>query len=97
MRDSLARPRETNPVTPAEPHAPRHDAFAPPHRELAAGEAEGPVEEIARAYLAATEGDAAIALRCAITDALSDLLEAERRARVNSRLISRGFVREARG
>ena len=31
----------------------------------------------------------------AITDALSDLMEAERRARENSRLISRGFVRSA--
>lgn len=52
-----------------------------------------PVEEIAQAYLSSTQGDAGIALRCAITDALSDLMEAERRARENSRLISRGFVR----
>lgn len=54
-----------------------------------------PVEEIAQAYLTSTDGDAGIALRCAITDALSDLLEAERRARENSRLISRGYVRSA--
>ncbi len=54
-----------------------------------------PVEDIAQAYLSSTQGDAAIALRCAITDALSDLMEAERRARENSRLISRGFVRSA--
>lgn len=52
-----------------------------------------PVEEIAQAYLSSTDGDAGIALRCAITDALSDLMEAERRDRENSRLISRGFVR----
>ncbi|HEV2541646.1 MAG TPA: hypothetical protein VGU70_02660 [Methylobacterium sp.] len=54
-----------------------------------------PVEDIAQAYLSSTQGDAGIALRCAITDALSDLMEAERRARENSRLISRGFVRSA--
>lgn len=52
-----------------------------------------PVEDIAQAYLMSTQGDAGIALRCAITDALSDLMEAERRARENSRLISRGYVR----
>jgi len=55
-----------------------------------------PVEEIAQAYLRCTNGDAGIALRCAITDALSDLMEAERRDRENSRLISRGFVRNTR-
>lgn len=54
-----------------------------------------PVEEIAQAYLTTTHGDAGLALRCAITDALSDLMEAERRARENSRLISRGYVRNA--
>ena len=52
-----------------------------------------PVEDIAQAYLTSTQGDADIALRCAITDALSDLMEAERRARENSRLISRGYIR----
>ena len=36
------------------------------------------VEEIAQAYLTSTAGDADIALRCAITDALSDLMQAER-------------------
>ena len=51
------------------------------------------VEEIAQAYLTSTAGDADIALRCAITDALSDLMQAERRARETSRLISRGYVR----
>jgi hypothetical protein len=51
------------------------------------------VEEIAQAYLTSTAGDAEIALRCAITDALSDLMQAERRARETSRLISRGYVR----
>ncbi len=54
-----------------------------------------PVEGIAQAYLVTAHGDAGLALRCAITDALSDLMEAERRARENSRLISRGYVRDA--
>lgn len=52
-----------------------------------------PVEDIARAYLLTSAGDADLALRCVIADALSDLLEADRRARERSRLISRGFVR----
>ncbi|GLS42880.1 hypothetical protein [Methylobacterium brachythecii] len=52
-----------------------------------------PVEEIAQAYLSTAEGDAAVALRRAITDALSDLLEAERRSRETGRMISRGYVR----
>ncbi|AWN49506.1 hypothetical protein DK419_26825 [Methylobacterium terrae] len=52
-----------------------------------------PVEVIAAAYLSQTFGDPALALRCAITDALADLMEAERRTRERSRLISRGFVR----
>lgn len=51
------------------------------------------VEAIAHAYLAGAEGDAGLALRCAIADALSDLLETERRTRARSRLISRGYVR----
>ncbi|UYW29209.1 hypothetical protein [Methylorubrum extorquens] len=55
-----------------------------------------PVEEIAQAYLSSTDGDAGIALRCAITDALSDLMEAARQDRENSRLISRGYVRNRR-
>jgi hypothetical protein len=52
-----------------------------------------PVEDIVTAYLATTHGDARLALRCAVTDALSDLMAAERRARERSRLISRGYVR----
>lgn len=52
-----------------------------------------PVEDIARAYLLTSAGDADLALRCVIADALSDLLDADRRARERSRLISRGFVR----
>ena len=52
-----------------------------------------PVEDIARAYLLTTAGDADLALRCVIADALEDLLEADRRARERSRLISRGYVR----
>lgn len=97
MRESPARPLGVSAAVPAAGPAPTRGSLAPPHAKLPDGEAAGPVEEIAQAYLNATEGDAAIALRCAITDALSDLLEAERRARENSRLISRGFVREVRG
>ncbi|GJD69347.1 hypothetical protein [Methylobacterium gnaphalii] len=52
-----------------------------------------PVEDTVTAYLTTTHGDARLALRCAVTDALSDLMEAERRARERSRLISRGYVR----
>lgn len=52
-----------------------------------------PVEDIARAYLLTSAGDADLALRCVIADALSDLLDADRRARERSRLISRGYVR----
>jgi hypothetical protein len=55
------------------------------------------VEEIARSYLTASAGDAAMALRCAISDALVDLCEAERRGRRQDRLISRGYVRAACG
>jgi hypothetical protein len=54
-----------------------------------------PVEAISTAYLGFAGGDAAIALRCAIADALSDLMEAERRTRERSRLISRGYIRTA--
>lgn len=53
------------------------------------------VEEIARSYLQTSEGNAAMALRCAISDALADLCEAERRSRRQDRLISRGYVRAA--
>ncbi len=54
-----------------------------------------PVEAITRAYLGFAGGDARIALGCAIADALSDLMDAERRTRERSRLISRGYVRQA--
>ena len=47
-----------------------------------------PIEAISAAYLGFAGGDAGIALRCAIADALSDLMEAERRTRERSRLIS---------
>lgn len=53
------------------------------------------VEEIARSYLQASEGDLGLALRCAISDALADLCEAERRTRRQDRFISRGYVRAA--
>ncbi|MCP2080832.1 UNVERIFIED_ORG: hypothetical protein J2W74_002018 [Methylorubrum zatmanii] len=53
------------------------------------------VEEIARSYLLTSEGDVGLALRCAISDALADLCEAERRTRRQDRLISRGYVRAA--
>ncbi|GJE12562.1 MULTISPECIES: hypothetical protein [Methylobacterium] len=56
-----------------------------------------PVEAITAAYLGSSGGDAGIALRCAIADALSDLMEAERRTRERSRLISRGYVRGGPG
>ncbi|WP_336489300.1 hypothetical protein [Methylobacterium nigriterrae] len=65
---------------------------------IAAAEPEShacPVEQIVMAYLKTTDGDAELALRCAVTDALADLLEAERRIRAHSRLISRGYVRGA--
>lgn len=55
----------------------------------------GSVEEIALSYLQTSEGDAGHALRCAISDALADLCEAERRSRRQDRLISRGYVRAA--
>ena len=54
-----------------------------------------PVEAIVTAYLETAHGDAGLALRCAVTDALADLMEAERRIRAHSRLISRGYVRSA--
>lgn len=64
---------------------------APAGREIHAC----PVEAITSAYLGFAGGDARIALRCAIADALSDLMDAERRTRERSRLISRGYVRQA--
>ena len=54
-----------------------------------------PIETIAQAYLQVTEGNEGQALRCAITDALSDLLAGDMRVRGLSRLISRGYVRNA--
>ena len=54
-----------------------------------------PIETIAQAYLQMTEGDEGQALRCAITEALSDLMATDMRARGLSRLISRGYVRSA--
>ena len=50
-------------------------------------------EAIASACLTEAEGDPSLALRRAISDALADLLEMERRTRRAERLISRGFVR----
>ena len=50
-----------------------------------------PFEMIAQAYLQVTEGDEGQTLRCAITDALSDLMSTNMRARGLSRLISRGY------
>ena len=51
------------------------------------------VETIAVAYLTAADGNAGVALRRAIADALAELGEAERRTRQRDRLISRGYVR----
>lgn len=55
-----------------------------------------PIEAIAQAYLVTTAGNEGQALRIAITDALADLLVADRRARAHSRVISRGYVRGGR-
>lgn len=71
---------------------PRHTAPAEGSSSAPAGTS-CPVEAIAAAYLSQTSGDPVLALRCAITDALADLLEAERRTRERSRLISRGYIR----
>lgn len=54
-----------------------------------------PIETIAQAYLEVTEGNERQALRCAITDALSDLMATDMRARERSRLISRAHVRSS--
>lgn len=54
-----------------------------------------PTEMIAQAYRQVTVGDEGQALGCAITDALSDLMSTDMRARGLSRLISRGYVRGA--
>ncbi|GJE58730.1 hypothetical protein [Methylobacterium trifolii] len=51
------------------------------------------VEAIANAYLVAARGDAGLALRRIILDALTDLCEAERRTLRRDRLISHGYVR----
>lgn len=82
-------------LTPSPPAAERGGTSVPSSAQDASRASTCPVEEIAQAYLTTTHGDAGIALRCAITDALSDLMEAERRARENSRVISRGYVRNA--
>ncbi|SFL76746.1 hypothetical protein [Methylorubrum salsuginis] len=74
---------------------PQRQPAAPRPIDRGAADPACPVEDIAQAYLVTAHGDAGLALRCAITDALSDLMEAERRARENSRLISRGYVRNA--
>ena len=51
------------------------------------------VEEIAASYIQAAEGDANRALKQAISDALADLTEAERRTHRAERLVSRGYAR----
>ncbi|MCJ2066833.1 hypothetical protein MKK63_29705 [Methylobacterium sp. J-088] len=66
-------------------HAQRHDSLV----EIRSSEAEA----IASAYLRAADGDARAALVQAITDALTDLDAAERRAAGQGRLISRGYAR----
>src|SRR3954447_1379116 len=62
-------------------------------RELVRFEADSVVEEIASAYLIQAGGNASVALRKAIGDAIADLLEIERRSQRAERVISRGFVR----
>ncbi len=51
------------------------------------------VEAIATSYVQAAKGDADRALRMAISDALADLTEAERRTHRAERLVSRGYAR----
>jgi hypothetical protein len=51
------------------------------------------VETIASNYLLENGGDAHLALRRIIADALADLLEFERRSRRAERLVSRGYAR----
>lgn len=64
-----------------------------PREETRPPTASCPIEAIAQAYLVTTAGNEGQALRIAITDALADLMVADRRARAHSRLISRGYVR----
>jgi hypothetical protein len=53
----------------------------------------GEAERIAQAYRAAAAGDSWAALVQAVSDALADLAEAERRTLRRDRLISRGYIR----
>ena len=53
------------------------------------------VEEIASTYLREADENPSLALRKAITDAVADFLEMERRTRCAERLVSRGFVRRS--
>lgn len=74
------------------------DDFCPPSEapKVISGRAPShTIEDIAQAYLRATKGDLSLALRCAISDALADLMEAERRCNERNRLISHGYVRNA--
>ena len=48
------------------------------------------VEEIASAYLIQADGNPSLALRRAISDAVADFLELERRTQCAERLVSRG-------
>ncbi len=52
------------------------------------------IERIAQAYLIRCRNDPYRALTIAITDALADLCEAERRTGEKDRLISAGYVRQ---
>ncbi|HEX2556381.1 MAG TPA: hypothetical protein VHL98_22000 [Microvirga sp.] len=52
-----------------------------------------PVETIIAAYVEAADGDRDEALRRAVSDALADLTEAERRVKRAERMISRGYAR----
>jgi hypothetical protein len=51
------------------------------------------LEAIVRAYVEQAGGDREKALRDAVSDALADLLEAERRTFQAERLISKGYAR----
>lgn len=50
-------------------------------------------QAIADRYLAEAGGDAVLALHRAVSDAMADLCEAERRTLARDRLISQGYVR----
>jgi hypothetical protein len=51
------------------------------------------VDAITSAYVKAADGNALVALRLAVADALHSLAEMDRRTRQIERMVSRGFIR----